>query len=187
MSKNLEIECKSMLTKADYLSLLKNNKYQSYEQNNFYIDDEEFSLIKMKSGLRIRFKNNEYELTLKVKRGVARLEINQMISAQQFDNFINKNIFPKGEVEDEIISLGIKIETLKMFGSLSTTRTDIFYHDSLISIDKNTYLGKTDYEIECESNSMDLARKNLQQFLLENNIKFVENKINKIQRVINSL
>ena len=91
------------------------------------------------------------------------------------------------EVEDEIISLGIKIETLKMFGSLSTIRTDIFYHDSLISIDKNTYLGKTDYEIECESNSMDLARKNLQQFLLENNIEFIENKISKIQRVINSL
>ena len=35
----LELECNSTLTKADYLFLLKNNKYPSYEQNNFIIDD----------------------------------------------------------------------------------------------------------------------------------------------------
>ena len=65
MSTNLEIEVKALINEKDYLLLIKNFQKQTYVQINFYIDLDKDKLNKH-LGLRIRYKNDEYELTLKV-------------------------------------------------------------------------------------------------------------------------
>lgn len=186
MSTNLEIEVKALIDEKDYLFLTNNQQKQSYVQINFYIDIDKDKLNKH-LGLRIRYKNDEYELTLKEDYLDGRLETNQMITSNAFKAFKEKHMFPQGEVRDRLLSLNIDVTKLKIIGQLKTTRTDIKYNSSLISIDKNEYKGLIDYEVEVEDSSLKKARKNIVTFLKDNNIEFKENKISKLERFNSSL
>ena len=58
--------------------------------------------------------------------------------------------------------------------------------DSLISIDKSKYNGITDYEIECESNSLEIANSTIKQFCEQNNVKYKKSELSKLARFYNS-
>ncbi len=164
------------------------NKYQEkrYVQINFYIDNQ-LRKFDDKLGLRIRYKDSQYELTLKEDYQDGKLEINQLISLDDFTSFSKENIFPEGEVKERLIQLNIDVSNLKIVGQLKTTRMDIRYKSSLISVDKSEYNGIIDYEVECEDSSKKAANKNIAQFLLLNDIKFKENKVSKLERFKASL
>lgn len=186
MSRNLEIETKALISEFDYHLLV--NKYQEkrYVQINFYIDNQ-LRKLDDKLGLRIRYKDRKYELTLKEDYQDGKLEINQLISLDDFTSFNKENIFPEGEVKDRLIKLNIDISSLKIVGQLKTTRMDIRYKSSLISVDKSQYNGIIDYEVESEDSSKEAANKNIAQFLSLNDIKFKENKVSKLERFKASL
>lgn len=186
MSKNLEIEAKALINKKDYEKLVSLCNEKSYLQINHYIDDKDLSLSK-KIGIRIREKNNRYELTVKFDKGEGKLEVNQDISQDEFTNYKNRNIFPNGEVKNELEEKGIETNKLFIFAKLITERTDIKYKNTLISIDKNTYGLKLDYEIECEANSLSEAKDVLEEFLNKNKILYKENHVSKLKRVIDNL
>lgn len=186
MPKNIEFEAKALLKKKDYEKLINSYPEKIYSQTNYYIDYNDLSLSKH-FGLRIRQKENIFELTIKIKNKDNNLEINQKISKQQFNNFKENNIFPKGEVLTKLNEFNVNIQLLKIFSYMTTYRKDIKYQNSLISIDKSEYNNLIDYEIECESSSKENASKILMLFLKENGIEFNSNTTTKLQRLLKSI
>lgn len=186
MSTNVEIETKAIIAEKDYLFLINKYKRKSYVQLNYYIDSSD-KPINSNYGIRIRYKDKQYELTLKENFKVGKLETNQIINRDVFDAFVKKNSFPLGEVKNRLTKLNVEVDKLRIIGQLKTTRTDIKYKASLISIDKNEYNLQTDYEVEAESVTLIEANKNIVEFLSINNIKFIENKKSKLERFKNSL
>lgn len=189
MSTNLEIEFKADLSKEDYESLISNfDKSKIYRQINYYIDDDNLSIRGKKCGLRIREKDGNFELTLKVPEIVGKTEINQQISNKIYENFAKHNVFPSGEIKEYLEQkLSVKTTTIHILGELITDRLDIKYKTSLISIDKSTYNSKTDYEIECEDSSLESAKTNLLEFLKKYHINYKESHGTKLRRFIESL
>lgn len=189
MSTNLEIEFKSIITKEECDSLiLKYLNQKPYSQTNYYIDDKNHSIISKKCGLRIREKEGDFELTLKVPSNDGKIEINQQISYKVFENLVNLNVFPEGEVKEYIINkLNLKVDEFYVLGKLTTLRLDLKYKTSLISIDKSSYNSIIDYEIECEDTSFNVARNNLLDFLKENKILYKESSGNKLDRFLKTL
>ena len=186
MPTNVEIEAKILIQDYEYERLIKSLNIKTYSQNNYYFDNSDYSFSKI-YGLRIRYKNNKYELTLKEKLEEGKLETNQNINEDEFSICYKNNIFPNGEVKNKLEKLNIDINSLKIIGSLMTIRGDIQYKTSLISIDKNIYNNLIDYEVEAEDKTLSEAIKNLQEFLKKFNIIGKLNKTNKLERFTNSL
>ena len=189
MSTNLEIEAKALLTKADYDKLIARFGSENiYKQINYYIDSDNRDIISKKCGLRIRTIGDENELTLKIPSGDGKLEINQQISSKSLNLFISNNVFPNGEVKDYITAnLGIDSTTLKCLGELVTYRFDIKKENCQISIDKSQYHSITDYEVECEADSMDKAISELKEFLNKFGIEYKKSPKSKLRRFLDTL
>ena len=67
MATNLEIEFKNMLTETEYDRLIQTFNIQEEQiwlQKNVYFDTKSHDLKQKGAALRIRVKNNTYELTL---------------------------------------------------------------------------------------------------------------------------
>lgn len=179
MSTNVEIESKALVTEEEYLKIL--NYYlplaetKPYIQTNYYIDTPDFELRKNGSGLRIRIKGNEGEMTLKVPLSYGLLEKNQDITLDDFNEMKDNHIFPEGNIKEFLIMLGYDIDSLKIYASLTTKRLDYRYKESKLSIDRNEYNGKVDYEIEMENSSPVFAKRDLIEVLEEQNIEYKEN------------
>lgn len=186
MSRNLEIEVKGLLSKEEYEKILHSFPNQkSYVQVNYYIDTKVFEIKSKRCGLRIRFKDKKYELTLKVTQEEGKLEINQDLTKKDYELFGNCGVFPSGEVKDYIEKfLQIDISKLFIFTSMETARLDISFDGSLISLDKSVCLGETDYEIECESDSQNKAQKDLESFLGKYGLKYKKFSSSKLRRAM---
>lgn len=186
MSKNIEIEAKAMIDEVGYKKLMssfESNDNHSYIQDNYYIDTDDFAVVNNGMGMRIRKKDDYIELTIKDKLEEGKLEINQKITSEEFNDFLSKGLIPDGEVLSYLRKkTNIDVKELKGYALLSTVRLDIKYKKSLISIDKSTYLGQVDYEVEAESNSMENARKDLFTFLEKEKISYSENLVSKLRR-----
>ena len=186
MSTNLEIEAKVLLAEEDYQKINNLNLAKPYIQINYYFDNKDHTFSKI-YGLRIRYKNDKYELTLKEKCGDGQLETNQPIDERQFLIYRNTGIFILGEVKNKLLSLGIDVNSLFIFGEVKTTRIDFTYDTSLFSLDKNEYNGIIDYELEAEDSSIKSSKKNIVTFLTNNDINFTFNNKTKLQRLVESL
>ena len=186
MSRNLEIETKGFLTKEEYELILSHFKDEKpYVQTNYYIDTDKFKVRLLGCGLRVREKEGKFELTLKVKEGDGKLEINQDITKSEFESILNKTSFPDGEVKDYLINmLGVNTSKLFVFASMETTRLDIPFNSSLISVDKSICLGETDYELECESADLETATKDITKFLKKFGLKYKKFSATKLRRAI---
>ena len=69
MTKELEIEFKNMLTKEEYMRLLKDfSAFHNWPktQHNHYFDTPDFQLKHKLGALRIRNKQGRFECTLKI-------------------------------------------------------------------------------------------------------------------------
>ena len=190
MSRDIEIEAKSLISKEDYESLLLKyqEKYPPYIQVNYLLNPSDIPLKDSLLAIRIRVKEKESEFTTKINLEEGKLEINQKLTPNELNLFLNENIIPKGEVYNELLKRKMcNPEKLEIFAILKTTRFDIHGKGHLISVDKSEYLDVVDYEIECESTSMDLALSYLQDFLNKENIPFTRNTISKLKRVKSKL
>ncbi len=188
MSNAIEIEAKALVSQDDYRKLAKLfPDSPRYTQTNHYIDSDERILFKEGIALRIREKNGQYELTLKTPLSQGLLEKNCVITKQQFDDFKEKGIFPKGDTSRFLTMLDIDIATLKILTSLTTDRIDVEYKGGLLSIDRNCYSGKTDYEVEFEYNNLGGAKKVLSDLFEENGIAYTFTKASKTRRAMEAL
>lgn len=184
MATNNEIEFKQILTKDLYDKIFKTyfaNK-QPFTQTNFYIDTKDFKLRDHHSALRIRIKDSQYEMTLKVPAEVGLTEYNYNTDIKPIiDNFI-----PFSKLPDDIRDIvknqfNVLDNELVILGDLTTHRLETNYHGELLVLDKSEYLNKVDYELEFEVHSYEDGYKKFKQLLQEFNMKH-EKPLNKVQR-----
>lgn len=189
MSKNIEIEIRAILTKDEYEKVLSSlSNYTSYSQTNYYLDDSKLSFSNNYHGLRIREKDHKYELTLKQKINNDYLEINQEITAKIKENMVNPGYFPSGEVFDYLTKNNlIDPKNIYIVCKLKTTRIDINYEGTIISLDKNEYFDITDYNIECESINNNEVEKTLTIFLSKFGIQLKKSPITKLEKALSKL
>ncbi|MBP1940795.1 uncharacterized protein YjbK [Bacillus luteolus] len=153
LNQEIEIEFKNLLTKDEFQQLLTHFSVseQAFKtQINYYFDTPQFLLKDKKSALRIRFKKNNYTLTLKQPAAIGLLETHQFLSEEQALLMINEGQFPKGDIYDILNKEEITPSLVKFFGKLTTSRAELSYKNGLLVFDHSSYLDTDDYEIEYE-------------------------------------
>ncbi|UDI78705.1 CYTH domain-containing protein [Staphylococcus taiwanensis] len=183
MATNNEIEFKQLLDASTYTKV-KSTFFENAEpftQTNYYIDTPDFKLRDHHSALRIRVKNDTYELTLKVPAKVGLMEYNHMVNiVPEINALIPMSILPT-DIKNIMSDYDVSEHELKILGALTTERLETNYQDELLVLDKSTYFDKMDYELEFEVNAYEsgLQKFNslLQQFDLQHEVPK-----NKVQR-----
>lgn len=133
----VELEKKIMLTEKEYLSIVelmcKDARLQT--QTNYYFDDDDFSMNKKGITCRIRAKDGKYKATIK----------NHNIECP--DCSTEEDLVEKSEFDPQIFS----VFGLHYQGELVTDRV-VMHKDSSCKmvLDRNVYLGHTDFELEVE-------------------------------------
>jgi uncharacterized protein YjbK len=153
MTREIEIEFKNMVTKEEFKQLMKEFSIKPEDfsfQRNYYFDTPAFQLRNEHSALRIREKNEMFTLTLKQPADEGLLETNERLDAKTAAEILESGEFTAGEVKTAIEQMGIPLQELACFGSLSTNRAEINYHNGLLVFDHSSYFNKEDYEIEYE-------------------------------------
>ena len=127
MSTNLEIEFKNMLNEDEYKKLLAEfsiDEEKIWTQKNVYFDTPTSQLKNLGAALRIRVKNNTYELTLKTKAEVGLLETNQLITRADYQALKHEHLLVKGPVYDQLKNLNVEIDHLQLSELKSTIKAD---------------------------------------------------------------
>lgn len=187
MSQTIEIELKNILTNQEFLKLVnffRFNESDFFSQENHYFDTKDFSLKKAGCALRIRKKENQYELTLKQPFSDGLLETNENVSEE-----MAKNMFDTGKVKVEairklLVDMDIEPNLMQYFGSLTTKRAETEYKDGLIVLDHSFYLNKEDFEIEYEVSNRKKGMEIFSELLLQLEIP-IRKTDNKIMRFYN--
>lgn len=136
-----ELEKKMLISKDEYDYLMEHFGYETsltkkpiVKQINYYFDDDELSMNRQNITCRIRFKEGKYIGTMKKHSCGSDKSVETEIEI--YDG-INKNAFT---------DMGLKPR-----GQLITERCVILKNTSCeVVLDKNDYLGYTDYELEIE-------------------------------------
>lgn len=191
MATNIEIEAKVLISKEEYLKAIKFYKKENVtkiNQTNYYIDTDDLYLKKFGILLRIREKGY-FVMNLKAPLAEGLLEKKESITKEQYEDFKNKGIFPTSDIKSFLQMLGVDVNKLKIQTSLFTERTEIDNYEGgeIFSIDKNTYNGITDYELEMEGNSLSRAKNALKEKCLELGIPFIINEKSKQVRAMDTI
>lgn len=191
MGSNIEIEAKVLINKDEYNKVIEHlhlDAYRRIKQTNYYIDTDNRDIKNNGFALRVREKNQEFELTLKTPLSEGLLEKNESISWRVFEDLRDNKVFPDGGIKKFLAILEIDTNKLKIITSLTTERIEIEYKNNLLAVDKNTYGNNVDYEVEVESTSMSGAEETLKSILEECEIKdFSFNKKSKQSRALSAL
>ena len=145
-----------------------------------------FDLKSQASALRIREKNETFELTLKQPAAEGKLESNQMITKQEAAAFLKDGQFPAGAVQAIIKQAGLNPLQFTCFGTLRTDRAEISYRGGLIVLDHSYYGGKEDYELEYEVEDAQAGQKIFMELLETLNIPLqkTENKVKRFYQYV---
>ncbi|WP_235068905.1 CYTH domain-containing protein [Turicibacter sp. TJ11] len=189
MSTNLEIEFKNMLDESEYKKLIEHfaiEENQIWTQKNVYFDTKTFDLNKNQAALRVRIKNNTYELTLKTKADVGVIETNQLITKSDYANLKHDHLLVKGLVYDKLLELGIDVNKLRVITDLTTKRAEVSYEDGLLVLDKSFYGEVIDFELEYEVKDYNEGLKIFNELLNQHHIpkRPAENKIKRATMAI---
>ncbi len=188
MSNAIEIEAKALVGKEEYDKLIRLfPSCPRYLQTNYYIDTDNRDLSKSGIALRIREKAGMLELTLKTPLSQGKLEKSVPITFNEFAALRDFGQFPKNDLRRFLIMLDFDIEKLKILTSLSTERLDVDHEGGKISIDRNSYSGQIDYEVEFEYNNLAGAEKILEEFLKERDIPYRPSKASKVSRAMKAI
>ena len=185
MNEHVEIEYKILITKEILEDLLKRYPhYKEYSQTNFYFLSDELS--KRLWSLRIRYKDDQYEMTLKRPIKNHRLETNIIISS------IDKELLLNGQYVDNEITRILKEEHIDLSSldtshSLTTHRYDIEENEGILSLDISEYNGIIDYELEYEVENEEEGFKRFLEIIKPYHLKYTKNCKSKTQRVLESL
>lgn len=192
MTEQIEIEFKNMLTKEQYNYLLTTfsvSAEQINHQANHYFDTPDFALKNLKSGLRIRQKNEHFECTLKVKSAEhAHIEITDNITTEQAKEMLNGGEWYAPTVQKRLQELKINMSQLRLFGSLATNRVELPFKGGILVFDHSFYLQQEDYEVEYETDDALTGYDIFQQFLQEHHIeqKTADKKIARFMKALNN-
>ncbi len=133
----LEYEKKVLLTEEKYLKLSQviGEGKPKIIQTNYYYDSDDLKMNTLGITCRIREKNGKYKATIKAHK-----QTNMACSIEKSKEVID-------QYDDSLFS-GMHLE---LQGKLMTERIILFSDGRCeVVLDKNTYLGITDYEMEVE-------------------------------------
>lgn len=183
METQLEIEFKMLIEDTMYTKILEDYQTKitnTYQQTNYYLSHP--ILDDLKYMLRIREKENTYELTLKQKAKVGNIETNCMITKEIKEQICNHE-FVDNEIFTILKQYDIDPTTLQCHVSLTTLRSDILLPEGILSLDKNSYLGMEDYEIEFEVQDFQTGKEAFLKLIEPYGLIYTTNCSSKIQRV----
>ena len=172
-----EFESRIMLTDNEYFEIVSHfmrlhpNK-QFLKITNIYLDTEDLYLRKNHVTFRIRITNDiKCELTIKIKGQNGDDEINDSLNIKELEMIQKEHLYPDGNVKNYLLSLPYSLNTYKEIASLYNVRLEIEEEDHLLVIDKNTYNGITDYNLEIEAkDSIESAKKWLNHYIEQFNL-----------------
>ncbi len=149
----IESEFKVMLTEEQHSAILAMYEWDvQIEQTNYYYDTSELSLTERHITCRVRKIGEEHFLQLKLPTGVdySRVELEQALGAQ----------LPDALGGDMLNALSGRndMPDVELLGSLTTHRSVKRLEGAEIDLDKSSYFGKTDSELEIEFTDEDRAR-----------------------------
>lgn len=180
MQRSLEVEFKTLLTKEEYERLANMFKDSHSDiQTNHYFDTNRFSLKALESSLRVR-ERDSLELTLKKKKGYAMQEYTLPITEEMFNEIKATGIVPDSELKNELVPL-IGEQKLFNFLSLSTKRMYTQYKKGILFLDKSTFCGVTDYELEYEARNYIDGKKEFIELINDLQIQYKKSE-KKVQR-----
>ncbi len=168
--RNIEQELKLVLTEREY-NMLTGGRQAEVQINNYFYGKG----LKPDIMVRVREKKDAYILCVKQKvsdvRGVTLSEERECeITEGLAEAFIRNGITS----EKLLTLLGADVDTdLYCVGKLTTHRTSYTLEEWNIEIDKNEYLGVTDYELECENRRIEQLDKLKNYLFLTYGIKAV--------------
>ena len=127
---------KTLLDKSEYNKLAeKYSDKPSNLQTNYYFDTSRFTLKASEIALRVKKRDdNNYELCLRRKKGYNKVEINQVITDEQFENFVKTGQLPSEEIHNELCDI-IKDQTLVNYMSFSTLRIFFLHENGTVAFD----------------------------------------------------
>ena len=191
MVQAFENECKVLLNSEDYSKIYKFfdlEKSKPIQQVNYYFDTLTSNLVNNKYNLRVRHIIGEdtYTLTIKIpQENGSNLEINEEITFEEFNDFINYHKVPNGYINDKLKSFNK--EEIVLLTSLCTTRYEFEYNLGALALDYNEYNDKYDYELEFEGKSMEHAIRVVNELFNLLNIECTFSTISKRKRAIDSI
>src|SRR5699024_7190891 len=149
-----EIEFKNLLTESEY-GKIRNDHFsggQPLHLTNYYIDNNELQLINNLLMLRIRVEGGKQLMTVKIPderhvvyeySGVTDIDLTE--GAAIDESSIPENI--RGQLKQR----NIRMDSLAIQGTLVTERFEKPLNLGLLVLDRSTYLGTTDFELEFEA------------------------------------
>lgn len=183
MSKEPEIEFKNLLTAEEYSQLMSEYNVKNKElfvQTNYYFDTIDRQLERKHSALRIRTFIENAELTLKTPYKSYLMETTDDLEIEEADLLLRKEtIKTNGSVAAALKEMSISPRSLKLIGSLKTTRFEHKTKHGLLVLDKSEYFGKVDYELEYEAEDVTEGKAFFKQFIERHSIpeRFTKNKV----------
>jgi len=169
MTKNIEIEFKTVISESQYSTLLKHFDLENniFKQVNHYFDTDSYDLNSQSIVLRIRQKGpHRFKVTLKSQGEHEAYEYHVFISEDQANQMI-ENGFNTNDYFDHIENLFV---TFKV--SLDNYRVSTPYENGILFLDRCDYCGTTDYEVEFESSNYEEGQRIFNRFIKEQNIEF---------------
>lgn len=164
--KHIEYEERVLISKSDYEKVIEDIKLSGKEIShliieNIYLDNDDSFIEKNHYMLRVRTTNGtNQELTLKIQnKDNSNIEINEALNSHPE---IDKNI--DGEFKD-----------YKEKAKLVTDRLEVQFEDHLLVIDKNTYHGIEDYDLEIESENQHKSKEIISFYCKKYSLKYDPN------------
>lgn len=188
MAQEIEIEFKNLLTKEEYETLLNKLPFpkKGKKQINYYFETEDFKLRQYQAALRIRKKNNLYQLTLKEPHKDGLLETHDSLTEAEALSWINHHPIPKEATTVQLNQMNIHANELHYVGSLTTIRREYQENGLIFVLDCSQYNHVEDYELEIESQSKETGLTALMNILETYHITQKDTP-NKIARFFSSL
>lgn len=170
-----EKEWKMIIDKKKYEKLILEEWDEEFVQVNFYFSNKNL-MEKENITIRIRCKNNTMCLQVKVKN---RVENNIRIS-DEYEKLIDVLPYEIPETEIKQIWKEYSFGNIFLLGFLITERKVKQVKDVEIALDRNSYNGITDYEIEFEYKEDKESVLDLVKIMnLDNNIQTGDGKYNR--------
>lgn len=150
--KNIEQELKMSLTEREYAMLCEFAQKEPTLQTNWYFGNRDMPQDMM---VRVRQKGEFllcYKRRLADRDGITVCDEREYPLSYEHAGYI----LQRGVTADEMRKLlNVHVDgTLLPLGKLETYRTKFALNEWNLELDKNLYLGQTDFELECEHNDV---------------------------------
>ncbi|MDD3191138.1 MAG: CYTH domain-containing protein [Bacilli bacterium] len=189
-------EFRSLLTKDEYNRLI--HQFQGNKtdlQTNHYFDTPRFSLKAQDISLRVKERDDRFEIALKHKKGYSVNEISIPITQSELIELQTTGLLKLEDLQAELSHI-IKDQKLINFLSLSTNRLFLNYYSGILFIDESTYQFPTimndnkivqlmDHEMEYEAKDYELGKKEFIQLISDFDIQYKKSD-KKIKRAFNT-